>query len=660
MKGATSLRTRLLLSFIIASLIPLLAASGIAVPWFTRSIRDQATRTLNTQATIADEMYMHRVATNNTRAAIAARSFDNGAVSGDEIVNELKRQAVGIDNGFLMWIDRDGTAQTSTQASAHKSAWSQLLGVARSAEATSFVSIMPQEELEQLRLSSRTAVELKETEGGSAEPAEVSGALSLVSVRPVTDRTGAWIGSVAVVDVFKQNYGLVDEITSRLGGVATVFQNGVRISTTVKNDEGARAIGTAVSDKVRRAVLDGGRPYVGKAFVVNREYLTSYSPLRDPSGAIVGMLFVGIDSTPFDNSVRNFALTMIGVTALGLVVAIVLGRVASTAFAAPLVAISDAAERIAAGDLSASVPERSFAEARAMGGAFNRMTESLRHLIGQVGHSSGKLDSVAREIASASSVEADSATSQASAVAEATATLEEINRSFGAVADGARRVLEIAEDSLAVAETGRGTVETGAGQVERLASSTSGVLDAAERLAEVADDIGQVTFVIGSIAEQTKILALNAAIEAARAGEAGKGFGVVASEIRTLADSVSTSVGRIAGLVRGIQDSSAALSQTAEQQASVAQETVVQTMQTRDSLDAIYDRMDRTAVAAREIATAAAQQQAAARSIVEVMTQVSQGVSGTAASARQLAEAAGDIEREAGTLSSSLSGFKRS
>lgn len=658
MKGSTSLRTRLLLSFILASMLPLIAAFLIAVPWFSRSIHHQSQRTLSTQAKVAEELLAQRIAENTSRASLAARAFDNGEIAQSEVPNEVKRQAVDIDQGFLVWVDPRGRATASIQSDTHELAWPQLLKVAKSGETTSFVSVMPAQELAKLGLQDRTAIALKETEGGSAVPAEVEGALTLVAVRPVTDTAGKQIGSVVVVDVLKNDFSLVDSIVQKLGGVSTIFQNGVRISTNVKTDEGARAIGTAVSDKVRAAVLEGGKTYQGEAFVVNKDYLTSYIPMIDPDGKIVGMQFVGIESAPFDAAVRNFALMMGIVTLVGLLVAIVLGRIASNAFSAPLVAISEAAERVAGGDLTVTVPEKSFTEARVMGRAFNLMTASLQNLIGQVSNSSDKLDSVAREIASASSFEADSASSQASAVSEATATLEEINRSFGAVADGARRVLEIAEDSLAVAETGRETVEQGAGQVDRLASGTVGVLDAAEQLADVANDIGQVTFVIGSIAEQTKILALNAAIEAARAGEAGKGFGVVASEIRTLADSVSTSVGRIATLVRGIQDSSAALSATAQGQASVAQETVTHTMQTRDSFDAIYDRMERTAGAAREIATAAAQQQAAARSIVDVMQQVSEGVSGTAASARQLAESAGDVQREAGTLSSSLGGFK--
>ena len=174
----------------------------------------------------------------------------------------------------------------------------------------------------------------------------------------------------------------------------------------------------------------------------------------------------------------------------------------------------------------------------------------------------------------------------------------------------------------------------------------------------MAGDIGQVTTVIRSIAEQTKILALNAAIEAARAGEAGKGFGVVAAQIRSLADSVSASVGQINSLVGGIQEASKTLASSSEQQVVFGTEALQDVMFTRDKFDEIYAKMDNTASAAREIAAAAEQQQSAAKQIVEVMHQVSEGVAGTATSAAQVADAAGNVKREAGSLSSRLKGFR--
>ncbi|HTP52887.1 MAG TPA: Cache 3/Cache 2 fusion domain-containing protein [Anaeromyxobacteraceae bacterium] len=100
---------------------------------------------------------------------------------------------------------------------------------------------------------------------------------------------------------------VVDEVTRLVGGNATVFQrmndrgDMLRVATTVRNAQGARAIGTYIPvsnpggqpNPVLARVLRGER-FVGRAFVVDAWYLTAYEPLQDKSGAIVGMLFVGI------------------------------------------------------------------------------------------------------------------------------------------------------------------------------------------------------------------------------------------------------------------------------------------------------------------------------------------------------------------------------
>ena len=95
------------------------------------------------------------------------------------------------------------------------------------------------------------------------------------------------------------NFEIVDAVQKLLGGAATVFQKkgdkAVRISTNVIGEDGKRAVGTAVSQAVYDAVIVRGETYYGTAVVVGKKYITAYEPIKDGTGEIIGILFVGVE-----------------------------------------------------------------------------------------------------------------------------------------------------------------------------------------------------------------------------------------------------------------------------------------------------------------------------------------------------------------------------
>lgn len=660
MLQSTSLKARLLAGFVSAALVPLLVATVLAATWYRSSLEEQAQRALGVNADTASAMLAEQLAERQAQIVSIAGVFSSPELrTAQALPVELERQSAALNLSYLIFVDDKSVVKGSTSGElGHVLAWEQLERVAKGTKARSFVGIVPITELVPLEQASQLELRVAPSVAGSAQQSEAVGALSVIAAAPVVNRSGSRVGTIVGVKTLKLDDGYVDSVAQKVGGAATLFQNGVRVATTVDRPDGKRDTGTAVRPEVRTAVLEAGERFVGEERVDDRTHLASYEPIRDVDGDVIGMTFVAIDKTPYGNAVNLFTLGMTIVTILGVALATAIAYIASRSIATPIYGIISAADQVATGDLTVNVPEEGFSEAQTMGRTFNSMTGALRDLIGNVGASASALDSVSGEIGDAVTSQADSASAQASAVAEATATLEELDRSFGAVAEGARRVREIAEDSLESADTGRNLVGQHATQVAILADSAGDVLTSVDDLQAAAQDIGQFTTVIRSVAEQTKILALNAAIEAARAGEAGKGFGVVAAQIRTLADSVSLSVGQINRLVDGIQVASKGLAENAERQVVHGTETVQETMFMRDRFDEILGRMDNTAAAAREIAAAASQQQAATKQIVDVMHQVSQGVAATAASARQVSGAATDVKREAGALSSGLKGFR--
>jgi methyl-accepting chemotaxis protein len=95
-----------------------------------------------------------------------------------------------------------------------------------------------------------------------------------------------------------------------------------------------------------------------------------------------------------------------------------------------------------------------------------------------------------------------------------------------------------------------------AAQTEEIAAVSRGLATTAQDSLSRVKETGHVLEFIKGIAGQTNLLGLNAAIEAARVGDLGRGFGVVAGEIRKLADSTAESVKQIAHIVGTVQSDS--------------------------------------------------------------------------------------------------------
>ncbi|GLK87543.1 methyl-accepting chemotaxis protein [Pseudomonas turukhanskensis] len=112
-----------------------------------------------------------------------------------------------------------------------------------------------------------------------------------------------YLGDVRLNNEFNE----VDEFRTLTAGVATVFvRDGdefIRVTTSLTKQDGSRAIGTAL-DHAHPAYqrLLSGQNYVGRALLFDRFYMTQYTPVTDPSGRVIAVLFVGFDYTDAQNA----------------------------------------------------------------------------------------------------------------------------------------------------------------------------------------------------------------------------------------------------------------------------------------------------------------------------------------------------------------------
>ena len=84
------------------------------------------------------------------------------------------------------------------------------------------------------------------------------------------------------------------------GNVATLFARDgddfLRVSTSVKKEDGSRATGTRLGkDHPAYNTVREGKPFIGKASLFGRQYMTRYDPIKDSAGQVIGIHFVGID-----------------------------------------------------------------------------------------------------------------------------------------------------------------------------------------------------------------------------------------------------------------------------------------------------------------------------------------------------------------------------
>lgn len=341
---------------------------------------------------------------------------------------------------------------------------------------------------------------------------------------------------------------------------------------------------------------------------------------------------------------------------VALSVGLLLGAFFSKSFTKNISLLRGATEAISQGNLSTNLdfPTTRFPdETHSMASSINTMLDSLRTLVRQiretaetVSESSRTLSSTALEI-NASTEEVAQAIEQISGGAETQAemlsksskVIHEMAISVDLVARRAKETAKAARETSITAQKGG---ELANDSLERMKSFFDSVELISMQFMDLngkLQQVGKIADFIVEMARQTNLLALNASIEAARAGEYGKGFGVVAEEVRKLADGSAKSATDIVEMIDLVKVESRKLQETITESSRgiIAGKKNIDT--TADSFKQILATVVETERKANSIADLSQMQTAGAERMVAMVDEIAKVAEDNAASTEEVSAA---------------------
>jgi len=238
-------------------------------------------------------------------------------------------------------------------------------------------------------LAERAAIDIVKTPKSiEMEEKRLSEGMVMRAAYPIINKRqkllGVLIGGIllsrdrTIVDKVRETIYHDEKYKGRDIGVATIFQGGVRIATNVLTTENKRAIGTTLSKEVYDRVIKEGRDWVGRAFVVNDWYITTYTPLYNSDRKVIGILYTGILEAKYRDIMWKLIWIILGITTLGMIIAFVVSLRIGNTIISRIRILKKAAEAIAAGNLDYRLSPDKISGFDILDEAFNEMSKSLK------------------------------------------------------------------------------------------------------------------------------------------------------------------------------------------------------------------------------------------------------------------------------------------
>jgi twitching motility protein PilJ len=282
---------------------------------------------------------------------------------------------------------------------------------------------------------------------------------------------------------------------------------------------------------------------------------------------------------------------------------------------------------------------------------FSQLMRQVRDSAERVSKSAGALRENAGQMAGTARRQADESRKALGAVEQLVISMRQVSDIASASSDAARQVLHATEE-------GRSAVQETLQDIGSIRSAVQRMAKLVKLLGDRSLEISQIVSGIGETANRTNLLALNAAIEAAGVGEAGARFGVVADQVRKLAESSMQATREVSELIKVIQSEAHNVVAAMEQETQAVEAGSASALRTGDVFQNISTIAERSAELARTIGSSAAEQAASTDQVGRSIKEFTGGATATQHATDQTRASVEDLVKLAEGLTASVAQFK--
>ena len=322
-----------------------------------------------------------------------------------------------------------------------------------------------------------------------------------------------------------------------------------------------------------------------------------------------------VSSNQISEQKNSSLISILGAIVVGILISIVSSIIVIRSIDKSVKSARSVIKKVSKGKLDFKIENKRKDEISDLLNDLRSMADKLKEVIASVVNASNNIMSTGEALQQSSELMSEGASEQSSTSEEISASMEEMTSSIESNASNAFQTKEIASKG-----------------VQHMSECENLVGETTEAMNSI---IGKIS-VIEEISRRTNLLALNAAIEAARAGQHGKGFGVVAAEIRRLAERTQIAANEI--------DSQ---SESALNISNRSKQLILETQ----------PQIEQTADLVTEISNSSAEQNAGAEQINNAVFGLSGTIQQNATIAEQMAANSKELNDQAGNLLKAISFF---